>query len=88
MTAPLHLSKQHNTYQVSTLKSMNHSFLDAIDENNFIKMEQLMSQMLDKDLSEMSICKFHNYASVKHKTEVCQYLKYILLTHNNICIFN
>ena len=86
MTAPL-LQKATtiNTPSVHniTLRASTYQLLDAIDDNNLEQVEFYMSEILKNNVPEVSIRLFLNYAEVKNKVKVCEYLSHVLVATYN-----
>ena len=86
MTAPLlQKATTGNTpsIQKMTLRTSSYQLLDAIDDNNLEQVELLMSEILKNNVPEVSIRLFFNYAEVKKKVKVCEYLQLVLVATYN-----
>ena len=83
MTAPIRTKEQINEYNITTQKNMTYRLLDAIDKNDFLKLEKVTSEILDNNISLSSILVCYKYSLRIHKIKVCEYFKHILLIDNN-----
>lgn len=83
MTAPIRTKEQINEYNITTQKNMTYRLLDAIDKNDFLKLEKMTSEILDNNISLAPITICYKYSLRKHKIEVSKYFKHILLIDNN-----
>ncbi len=77
MTAPLN-------YRLEETDTIEKTLYNAIDEDNFQKIEKLISEILVNNRTTY-ISMFYDYAYTKNHTKTCEYLKQILLINNNIC---
>lgn len=84
MTAPLNVKKIKIHNDETVLQDIKHSMLDAIDEGNTQKVDTIMDQMLDHQVSTQYLYSLCRYANSIQEEKVSTYLKQILMTTNNM----
>ncbi|WP_309496394.1 hypothetical protein [Sulfurovum sp.] len=84
MTAPLNMRKIEIQNNAAVLQNMKQSIWDAIDEGNTQKVDTIMGQILDHQVSVQYLYSLCSYADSIQEEQVCTYFKQILLTTNNM----
>lgn len=84
MTAPLNVRKIEIQNNETVLQGMTQSMLDAIDEGNTQKVDTIMCQILEHEVSVQYLYSLCHYANSIQEENVCIYFKQVLLTANNM----
>ncbi len=84
MTAPLNVRKIKIQNNKTVLQCMTQSMLDAIDEGNTQKVDTVMVQILEHQVSVQYLYALCRYANSIQEEQVCTYFNEILLTTNNM----
>jgi len=84
MTAPLNVKKINIQNDASVLQAMKQSMLESIDAGNTQKVDTILGQMLDHQVSAQYLYALCRHADSIQEENICIYLKQILLTKNNM----
>lgn len=80
MTAPL----SRRVKEEAVLPKIVNGLLDAISENNIEQTEISMGEILNQNVSEVTIWLFYTYAKLKEKEIIGDYFKSLLVIIYNI----